>query len=399
MAGGRAFAFLLYAAFIGYQSLAAGGPWACDGAVLEMPRRIPRADLLVNIVAYVPLGALCLIAAWPRRRNAGAAVVAIGGSLLAVSLYSLTLELVQACEAWRVSSAVDWLANSAGAAIGVGLTALVLVRHLPAGLPPLTLDDPRLRTCTIAVVLLWIGGETMPWVYSLDVSQARGNLRFLAQASPFSALDPWRVARHAGAWLAVAASCRLATRGRVSGLALLAGAALLSVGLQVLVFARVPLSYAELLGMAMAIVPAAVFMLGRRDWRLPAASPVALLAGIVVVLLAYELHPGSGSVPQAFGWWPRVGFGRPLDALEFAWLFGWAGLATVVAAEWAGRASPLGRPRQWPAGIVALVLVLELAQVFVPGRSGDTSAVLFTGLAVMATRAVLRTGDWLAVGR
>ncbi|BCS35515.1 hypothetical protein TBR22_A47460 [Luteitalea sp. TBR-22] len=390
----RLLALLAYAAFIGYQSLAAGGTWACGGDVLEVPKRIPRGDLLVNVVAYVPLGALCVVAAWPARRRASRIALAALVSALAVSLFSLTMELVQACEPRRVSSAIDWLANSTGGGVGVAVGVLVMVLRWPRALPSLALDDLRLRACTLAVALLWIGSETMPWVFSLDLGQARSHLRFLVHADPLDGLDPWRLARHAGAWLAIAASCRLVVRSAAGGAASLVLLAAASVLLQLLVFARVPLSYAELFGMTAALIAAIAGMAALRagrESRNARVWPVVLLVGVVMVMAAYELHPESGHrAARGFGWWPRVGFGRQIGALEFAWLFGWAGLSAVAAAEWARRASMPAWPQAWPAALVALVFALELAQAFVPGRSGDTSAVLFTAFAVIATRAALR---------
>ncbi|WP_396624591.1 VanZ family protein [Luteitalea sp.] len=388
---GRLLTLLLYAAFIGYQSLAAGGTWHCGGDVLEVPRRIARGDLLVNIVAYVPLGALCVAAAWPVNRRVSTIVLVVVGSAMLVSLYSLGMELVQACEPKRVSSAIDWAANSAGGAAGAIGCAFVLMLRLPRGLPALTLDDPRLRACTLAVALLWIASETMPWLFSLDLGQARSHLRFLVRSDPLADLDPWRIARHAGAWLAIAAACRLVVRSTPAALACIGLMAAASLGLQVIAFARVPLSFAELFGMAAALGPAALGILLLRERHALRAWPVALLAGVIVVLVAYQLHPEvEKNAGRSFGWWPRVGFGSPIGALDFAWLFGWVGLSTVAAAEWARRAMVPAWPQAWPAAIVALVFLLELAQAFVPGRSGDTSAVLFTGLAVIATRAALR---------
>ena len=393
-ARGRLLALLAYAAFIAYQSLAAGGEWSCGGDLLEVPKRIARGDLLVNVVAYMPLGALCVVATWPARRRASTIALAIVGSVVFVSAVSLGLELLQACEPKRVSSAIDWLANSAGGAVGVVVGAVVMGLRLSSAWPSVALDDPRLRACTLGVALLWIGSETMPWIFSLDLGQARSHLRFLVKTDPIAGLDPWRLGRHAGGWLAIAAACRLVVRSAPGALVALGVLAAASLGLQLLVFARVPLSFAELFGMALALVPAAAAIVALRARPASAVWPVTLLGGAVMVLLAYQLHPEvGGAAARPFSWWPRVGFGRQIGALEFAWLFGWVGLSTVAASEWARRASVPAWPQVWPLALIVLVFALELAQVLVPGRSGDTSAVLFTSFAVVATRAALRDID------
>jgi hypothetical protein len=165
----------------------------------------------------------------------------------------------------------------------------------------------------------------------------------------------------------------------------------LSLGLQLLLDASAPLSFEELVGMASAaaLVPAMVRgadVPRRRRWA------VGLLACAVLTVAAYELRPEPGAPTQAFSAWPMVGLGGRLGALDYALLFGWYGLSVVVAAQWA---SVEGQPRArlaWPAAAIALMLVLELAQTLIPGRGPDTSAVLFTLLAVLGSTAVLRAG-------
>jgi len=212
-----ALALLLYTTFIVYQSLAHGGAWGCTGAVLEWGARVSRSDMLANIVAYVPLGLLLVLATTSRSGALPRLMVTMLGGIAAVALLSVSMELVQSCQASRVSSVYDLMANVTGGLVGVsgGLvfrwasagTGLVASHHGAA-------SDRRLRLLTVAVVGAWVASQTVPWVFAVDLGTLRSNLSFLRHWSDGPPLDPWRVLRHAGAWVAVACACRLAALDR-----------------------------------------------------------------------------------------------------------------------------------------------------------------------------------------
>jgi len=387
-----ALALLLYTTFIVYQSLAHGGAWRCTGAVLEWGARVSRSDMLANIVAYVPLGLLLVLATTSRSGALPRLMVTMLGGIAAVALLSVSMELVQSCQASRVSSVYDLMANVTGGLVGVsgGLlfrwasagTGLVASHHGAA-------SDRRLRLLTVAVVGAWVASQTVPWVFAVDLGTLRSNLSFLRHWSDGPPLDPWRVLRHAGAWVAVACACRLAAPDRWvagAGLALTVGVSLV---LQVLMDARSPLSLEELGGMvvaAMLVLPPLARAGGeslRRRWA------AGLLLGAMVTVAAYELRPEPGAATQAFSWWPQVGLGGLRGALDYALLFGWFGLAAVVAAHWAHAGGHRHARRAWPVAAVLLTLVLEVMQTRIPGRGPDLSAPLFTVLAVLAGTALL----------
>ena len=114
-----------------------------------------------------------------------------------------------------------------------------------------------------------------------------------------------------------------------------------------------------------------------------------LLTGVVMVVATYELRPAPGAT-HAFSWMPLVGLGQRLGALDFAALFAWAGCGVVVAAHAAQSQRDRAQAWRWPLAMLVLVLALELAQTRIPGRGPDTSAVLFTALAMLGTGALLR---------
>lgn len=87
-------------------------PWSY--LVEQMPHYWTGFDLVVNVIGYVPLGGLSVLALYPRVRGAWAVVITSAlGILLAV-----TLEAVQSYLPSRVPSNLDLMTNSLGVIIG-----------------------------------------------------------------------------------------------------------------------------------------------------------------------------------------------------------------------------------------------------------------------------------------
>jgi VanZ family protein len=88
-------------------------------AILPLPHFFP-VDAILNFIAYIPLGGFAL---WSQPRGWRRFGWASAGAWLACTALSLSLELTQGFLPSRVSSKVDLLLNSLGAAVGVVLTA------------------------------------------------------------------------------------------------------------------------------------------------------------------------------------------------------------------------------------------------------------------------------------
>lgn len=120
---------LVYAALVLYASLYPFTGWRWPpgpslGSLLALPWPPWRDpfDIWANVLGYAPLGALLFVAqvrfglpAWR------AALFAV----LAAAALSYATELTQQFIPRRVPSLVDWALNSAGAAAGVALAALL----------------------------------------------------------------------------------------------------------------------------------------------------------------------------------------------------------------------------------------------------------------------------------
>ncbi|MDT3677861.1 MAG: VanZ family protein [Burkholderiaceae bacterium] len=360
----------LYLAFVAYQSLAGGWAKPCAAPLLDPGGRWSGGDALANLVAYVPAG---LLAASLAASFKGAAVRLV--AWLVVVMFSLSMEVAQACLGGRVSSWIDWATNSAGATLGfVALPAAAALlqslsrrkgRGVRAALP--------VTLAAWLVVGTWLATSTVPWRFTLDVGTIRANLAFLGVAP---SLDAWAVARHAFAWMAVAAALRaLVARRRSASVALVATIAL-AIGAQVLLEWRA-LSWSELAGVTLGAAVSLVLLVPGSDGRLARIAPALAFVSVLV----YELAPGhpGWAIGGRFSWWPLVGRGSLLAALDFTLYFCWFAFVLVLALRWMGTRA---RSTVVVGSLaVAVLLALELAQRAIPGRTADTSPALIVGLA------------------
>ncbi len=113
-------ACVVYALLLLYSGLAPWSGWRDLGVAplaflwAPVPRHLTTFDLMVNVLAYVPLGALVVFAAHPRlRRGLGPLLALFAGIAL-----SGTIEAAQTYLPSRVSSNIDLATNGAGALLG-----------------------------------------------------------------------------------------------------------------------------------------------------------------------------------------------------------------------------------------------------------------------------------------
>jgi VanZ family protein len=155
------FVALAYTLVILFASLQPFSGWRAPpaevlGFLAAWPRYITAGDVILNIVAYLPLGAMLFAALRPPLTAAVALVVA---TLLA-ALLSLGLESAQMFLPTRIASNLDLLANSAGAGIGA-LSAWMLTRPAFANNPLAAIRRDVVRTdafgdCGLIMVGAWI---------------------------------------------------------------------------------------------------------------------------------------------------------------------------------------------------------------------------------------------------
>lgn len=362
-------ALLLYLSFVAYQSLAGGLVKTCTTPLADPGSGWYGSDALANVVAYVPAGLL-----------GGALAASFGGffarliSWLGIAAFSLSMELAQACLSGRVSSGVDWATNSFGAALGiVALPVVVRLLHAFPG------NDARRERVGLRVVLVawlvigaWLASSTAPWRFTFDVGTVRANLSFLRTAPSF---DAWDVVRHAFAWMTVAVAVRALIDERLRASAAFVAVLAVALGAQVLLVGRA-LSWSELAGAALGAFVALLLLVPAASGRLMRIAPVLAFVSIA----AYELAPGRAWWgDDRFSWWPLVGRGNLLAALDYTLYFCWFAFVLVFALRW--------RQARTPAAVALgsfttiALLALEYAQRWIPGRTADTSPALITALA------------------
>lgn len=118
-------AFAVYALLLLYSGLAPWSGWRDLGLAplayltAPIPRYVTTFDLAVNVLAYMPLGALAVFALHPRTRRVAAVLAATAAGFV----LSGTIETLQGFLPTRVASNLDLATNSAGALLGAAMVA------------------------------------------------------------------------------------------------------------------------------------------------------------------------------------------------------------------------------------------------------------------------------------
>lgn len=182
-----------YVLLIVYGSLSPFTGWQAPAnpffVIAPWPRYITRIDLLTNVAAYLPLGAL--IAGKLARSRAW--WLSIGQATLAGAALSFIMETLQMFLPDRDASVVDLIANTVGTTLG-GLLALVTIRQRSHGgqftrwryrwFPP-----GRFTDVGIALLVLGLFSQWLPLVPALYVDT------FYNARNPWEALWDYSVFR------------------------------------------------------------------------------------------------------------------------------------------------------------------------------------------------------------
>ena len=120
---------LFYMAVLAYATLNPFVGWRLPDviSIFNWPKYVTLFDITANVIAYLPLGAL--LATWCYRRLQWSPLLSWCCAMLAGGAYSLALELLQLFLPARISSPLDVIANTSGAALGAALLLLPLGRQ------------------------------------------------------------------------------------------------------------------------------------------------------------------------------------------------------------------------------------------------------------------------------
>jgi glycopeptide antibiotics resistance protein len=372
---------LLYGALVIYGTLFPLSEWSppllvwSNPITQPWPDRASRADIIINVLAYIPLG--LFLALWLRPR------LGLAGAILAASLFgcglSFTLEVLQSALPSRVPSLLDWVTNASGTALGA-LIATAVDPRLPVGRILLKwrqewFDAGRLINLALVILGLWALTQTAPFVPSLDWGNLKSGLKPLGNTL-----------RHPGTFQftdALAMGSTLLALGLIALHAARRPVLLLFLTFSFAVLlAKVPVVGRQLTLEALAGWSGAILILFALARRTPAATRLMLAAA--ALLSAYALtqfKPGIYPDIHAINWIPFQGQVGTLvgmnDILETLWPFMALGLALRWLTPWRWRRSVmLGGGLL----VAALAFALEWMQQSIPGRFADITDVLLASL-------------------
>lgn len=352
--------------------------------VLPAGRQINVGDVLVNVLAYLPLGFFLVRLLSRRLRPLGAIALT---TLCGASL-SFCVEFLQQFLPARVSSVVDLFTNSTGALLGA---LLGVVLHMGAG--PLAMPGRwrhryikpgRLADIGLLAIFFWVLSQLVPLVPSFDIGALRHGLaplwRTLQHPQTFDVM-------HAGSYALGVAGLALLARtlaipGRPVGrlFALLVAAVLLC---KILVVSR-QLSLEALVGCGVGLLFAALLRAGRERF-IAWLSALLILGGFAVD----ELRSNPLGVFNRFNWMPfaahlqhpLVGMASILESLWPATVLAY--LARLACTERYRTLTVIGGGLF----VAAMAFAFEWHQQHLPGRVGDITTVL------------LMLGAWVGVWR
>jgi VanZ family protein len=364
---------LLIVAIVAYGSLypwnfeftsAAGDPVRIllHGWPGEWNRYVLR-DIVLNVIIYMPLGLVAVLAFRRRRSRTLAAAAAIAcGFLLSVSM-----ELLQVYVPSRDPSLLDVLTNTLGAAAGAGFAI-----YFEGGIRQLMERRAgQFRAAATLLLLVWAVSELYPLFPEIGRSHLRQELALLFHRRGLSIVETWA---NAAEWFAAGLALdAVFARMRTFGLAV----AMLCVPAQLFIAGR-SLTLAEIAGALLALT---LWHFVRRDAR---ARWCAWMLGSAIFLR--QLQPFYFlAVPQPFSWIP---FAATLESSREA--------ATVIitrkafdygALIWALRCT--GEPFvRAGLAVAAALAATEAIQTYLPGRSPEITDPLLALLMMVVLRAM-----------
>jgi len=189
-------ACVVYALLVLYSGLAPWTGWRDLGVApfayltAPVPKHVTGFDLAANVLGYVPLGALLVLAMHPRVRGGLAVLLA----LVAGALLSGTVEALQTYLPTRVSSNIDLATNSLGTLAGALIAAPLASSLIDRG----RLADLRLRwfergpSALLLLVSLWplVQLSPEPMLFGVgDLRQPLGGL-VAALGGTWPTVDP-----------------------------------------------------------------------------------------------------------------------------------------------------------------------------------------------------------------
>jgi len=359
---------------------------------LGLPRHVSSADVLQNVLLFVPFGAFGYLAA--KRRGVLRMVLVTA----AAALLSMSVECLQLFTLDRTASFIDVITDTTGALMGAAAVPIGMAIWEPVSAVAASLRwfAPREWRPVALALGVTMAAAWEPFDATLDVGSIRHKLSALSHA-------PWQRPAFGDELLYIGRYAALAGLGaawlrvvgvRRPGLWATLGAAFLAIALEASQFfidSRMPLPYE-------AAVAIAGVLLGSAVWLFAADRPrsggvaAAIIAWTFVAAAVSMLAPFKrAGTPTPFNWMPF------LSAYEFTTASNVSHVIEVVLLYVpVGAAFAWVRPRSVTSYAAASVLAaamqspLEYLQAWIPGRHPDITDILLAalgaGLGVWAAR-------------
>lgn len=321
-------------------------------------------EMLANLLLYMPFGFFAALAM--RSRSRLLVVTALGLGL------STAIELTQFYDANRVTSLMDVCLNTSGTLLGA-LAAIVV--RVPFGLP--IFKAPLARPVPFILLIAMFGYRLYPYVPTIDLHKYWHSVKPLLF---HPAIGTPSVFRYFALWLTISFLAADAAGGAYSWFFVLCVGAAVFAGKILIVGQWLSLSDVAGAALAIALWLAALQRMSSR------AAIVAVFLCATIILLRLEPFVFE-SVPKHFGWLPFRSFlngslGVNVQSLfekaflygSLIWILGRAGLNLRAAT----------------AAVSFLTLMTSIAEVFLPGRSGEITDALIALL--MGTIFIALTG-------
>jgi VanZ family protein len=325
--------------------------------------RFVLRDMILNVIIYMPLGLVAVLALrrWRSRAFAVAAAIAFG------FLLSVSMELLQVYVPGRDSSLVDVLTNTLGTAAGAGLAI-----YFEGGIRRLMERRAgQFRAAATLLLLIWAVSQLYPLFPQIGRSHLRQELTLFLHFRGISIVETWA---NAAEWFAAGLALdALFARMRTFGLAI----AMLCVPAQLVIAGR-SLTQADVAGALLAL---AFWHFVPRESR--ARGCAWMLASAI---LLRQFHPFYFlAVPQPFSWIP---FAATLESnREAATAMITSKAFDYGALIWALHCT--GEPFVRAGLAVAVALgVTEAIQTYLPGRSPEITDPLLALLMMVVLRAI-----------
>jgi VanZ family protein len=338
-----------------------------------------KADVLTNLLVYMPLG-LLLMRMLSGRRCTWCTVLLV---TLASTSLSLTLEYLQAHLPGRVPSFADVMLNTsgglAGALLALGMRADTAIGEKLHGIRYRYIHPGPLANLGLLTLFLWTLSQLSPLVPSIDLGNLRHGLKPLWHTLENPASLEWiRVLEYSLSIIAVGVMSSTLLRLRYRAVLIFTCFVSFVLLLKIPVVGR-QLSLEALLGMVIGLSFTALMYDRPQRLRL-----VGAVCAILVMILASGLYVSANTIAtdlSTFNWIPfRSHISNNLTGLIDIL----AGLWPFVALSYIARLATTSTQRlklilMGALVVFPLMFALEWYQQYLPGRSPDiTDAVIAT---------------------